>query len=110
MPGPLRRIGMSALEIDLPAVRTAAVQIGAAATAVGEGAVALSQLQLRPAEAGMPDGQIVGDAVRRFAERASRRIEESGQLLRAHSAEVRAACAGYGEVEQVFAARLRAIR
>ena len=110
MPGPLRRIGMSALEIDLPAVRTAAVQIGAAATAVGEGAVALSQLQLRPAEAGMPDGQIVGDAVRRFAERVSRRIEESGQLLRAHSAEVRAACTGYGEVEQVFAARLRAIR
>ena len=101
---------MSALEIDLSAVRTAAVQIGTAATTVGEGAVALSQLHLRPAEGGMPDGQIVGDAVRRFAERASRRIEESGHCLRAHSAEVRDACTGYGEVEQAFAARLRAVR
>jgi len=52
----------------------------------------------------------VGDAVRRLAERASRRIEESGHCLRAHSAEVRDACTGYGEVEQAFAARLRAVR
>ncbi|MGZ4589106.1 MAG: hypothetical protein ACXVX9_15035 [Mycobacteriaceae bacterium] len=101
---------MTVFEIHIHEVRSAAVQLGVSATAVGEGAAALGELRLSPAQAGAPDGDVASQAVRRFAERASRRLADNSSSLRAHSADLRTACAGYAEVDQATAVRLRAAR
>lgn len=98
---------MTAFEIDLPAIRAAAVQLGAAATAVGDGARVLAQLHLEHDQVGDPDGAVVAHAVGRYAERAARRLDQSGGKLRSHSVHVRAACSAYRQTDQATAARLR---
>ena len=101
---------MSVLEIELRSVRSAAVQLGAAATVVSDGAATLAQLRLTPEQAGVPDGAVVVAAVQRFAERASRRLAETGSTVRTHSVDMRDACAGYAGVDEDLATRLRTIR
>lgn len=106
----LRHIGMTVFEIDVHEVHTAAGQLGAAATSVRGGATVLAQLNLSPTQAGDPDGELVSQAVQRFAERASRRLRNNGSGLRTHSVDLRTACTGYSDVDQSLAARLRAAR
>jgi len=101
---------MSAFEIDLPTVRAAAVQLGAAATAIRDGAAVLARLHLVPGQVGDPDGAVLAQAVQRYAERAARRLDHNGAELRSHSVHVRAACAAYSQTDQATAARLRDLR
>ena len=101
---------MSILEIDVNRVRTGAVQVGAASSAIQDAATTLRQLRVGPEQAGLPDGAVVAAAVQRFTARAARRLEEIGRNLRAHSMEVRDACSGYTEADRALAARLRSIR
>lgn len=102
--------GMTAFEIELPVVRTAAVQLGAAATAVGDAAQTLAQLQVSPDQVGAPDGAVLAEAVQRYAARASRRLAGTGDELRTNSMSVRTACTSYSQADEANAARLLALR
>lgn len=101
---------MTVFEIELPVARTAAVQLSAAATAVGGAAQTLAQLQVSPEQVGAPDGAVLAEAVQRYAARASRRLAGTGDELRTNSMNVRTACTSYSHADESTAARLLALR